>query len=43
MRKKRSRDYTEIILQHMVDRGYLKGYRLVKSGRTIDAVEIELG
>ena len=43
VRKKRIRDYTEIILQHMVDRGYLKGYRLVKSGRTIDAVEIELG
>ena len=43
VRKKRIRDYTEIILQHMVDRGYLKGYRLVKTGRTIDAVEIELG
>ena len=43
VRKKRIRDYTEVVLKHMVDKGYLKRYTFTKSGRTIDGVEVELG
>lgn len=42
VRKKRIRDYTEVILKHMADRKYIKGYTLTRSGRTIDGVEIRL-
>lgn len=42
VRKKRIRDYTEIILTHMIDHNYLKSYTLTKKGRSIDGIEIRL-
>ncbi len=42
VRKKRIRDYTQVILDHMIDQKYIKGYTLTKSGRTIDGVEVKL-
>ena len=42
VRKKRIRDYTQVILDHMIDQKYIKGYTLTKSGRTIDGIEVKL-
>ena len=42
VRKKRIRDYTEIVLNHMIDQKYIKGYTLTKSGRVIDGIEVKL-
>ena len=39
-RKKRIRDYTEIVLKHFVDMGYITRYEIVKEGRTINGVRI---
>ncbi len=40
VRKKRIRDYTEVILTHMIEQHYLKSYTITKNGRVIDGVEI---
>lgn len=42
VRKKRIRDYTEIVLQHMIEQKYIKSYVLTKSGRSIDGIELKL-
>ncbi len=42
VRKKRIRDYTEIVLKHMMDQKYIKSYEFTKSGRTIDGIEVKL-
>ena len=39
-RKKRIRDYTEIVLKHFVDMKYIAKYEIVKEGRTISGVRI---
>lgn len=39
-RKKRIRDYTEIILTHFVDMCYIDSYEIVREGRTISGVRI---
>ena len=39
-RKKRIRDYTEIILTHFVNMKYITKYEVIKEGRTINGVRI---
>lgn len=39
-RKKRIRDYTEIILTHFISMGYITRYEIIKEGRTITGVRI---
>ena len=39
-RKKRIRDYTEIVLTHFVSMGYIMSYEIIKEGRTINGVRI---
>ena len=39
-RKKRIRDYTEIILTHFVNMKYITKYEVIKEGRTINSVRI---
>lgn len=39
-RKKRIRDYTEIILTHFINMDYITKYQIIKEGRTITAVRI---
>lgn len=42
MRKKRIRDYTEVVLQHMMEQNYIKSYEFTKTGRTIDGIKVKL-
>lgn len=39
-RKKRIRDYTEVVLKHFVSLGYITEYEILKEGRTIKGVRI---
>lgn len=39
-RKKRIRDYTEIVLNHFISMNYITRYEMVKEGRTITGVRI---
>lgn len=39
-RKKRIRDYTEIVLTHFVNMNYITQYEIIKEGRTIKGVRI---
>ena len=42
VRKKRIRDYTEVVLQHMMEQNYIKSYEFTKTGRTIDGIKVKL-
>ena len=39
-RKKRIRDYTEIVLKHFVSMNYITKYEIIKEGRTINGIRI---
>ena len=39
-RKKRIRDYTQVILDYFVEMGYITKYEIIKEGRTITGVRL---